>query len=354
MLVGGGGSVSAAGRASVVVTNRDYGRFVAEAVRSALAQGDVEVVVVDDGSVDDSLDVLAAFADEIVVVRGAGEGQAAAMNHGFERSTGDPVVFLDADDRLSPGAVERAAAVLNDPDVARVHAPLRRVDVHGDPIGGTVPAVLSALPHGDLRRAVLRHPDDLAWQPTSGNVYARSALERIFPLPVAEYRISADHLLNALTAVIGRVERLDVPGGDYRIHGANADARTGFDLDRVQGIVGRSAATHRHLAAFAGSLGPATARSTVGPSVSFAANRLVSLKLRPRTHPLEGDSRRAAWWDGLRAAAGRGDLSPARRLAAAGFVSAIAVAPRRVVPGLAGRILTGNTDPVPSSTSSRR
>lgn len=346
--------MSTTGRPAVVVTNRDYGRFVAEAVGSALEQGDVEVVVVDDGSVDDSLEVLAGFGDDIVVVRGAGDGQAAAMNLGFERSSGDPVVFLDADDRLAPGSLERAAAVLADPAVARVHAPLRRVDVHGAPIGGTVPPVRSALPHGDLRRAVLRHPDDLAWQPTSGNVYARSALERIFPLPVADYRISADHLLNGLTTLLGRVERLEESGGDYRIHGANADARTHFDLDRVQGIVGRSAVTHRHLAALARSIDPGGPDVAVGPSVSFAANRLVSLRLRPGTHPLDDDSRRAAWWDGLRASARRDDLSPVRRLAAAGFVSALALVPRRAVPGLASRFLTGNTDAGTASTSSRR
>lgn len=346
--------------ASIVVTNRDYGRFVRAAVDSALAQGGVEVVVVDDGSIDDSLAVLAEYGDAITVLRGGGGGQAAAMNQGFSRSNGDPVVFLDADDVLAPGAVQRATEVLTD-GVARVHAPLRRVDVHGVPIGGTVPPVVSALPHGDLRRAVVAHPDDLAWQPTSGNVYARAALERIFPLPTEAYRVSADHVLNALTALLGRVERVLEVGGDYRIHGQNADARSHFDLERLQGIVARSHRTHEHIAALAAELGLELGtplvpddggRPVPGPSVSFAANRLVSLRLGRRSHPLPADSRRSAWWDGVQGARRRTDLTRRRRVGAAGFVTALAVAPRRAVAPLAWRFLSGSTDPRPRPSTS--
>lgn len=331
-------------RASVVVTNRDYGRFVGEAVESALTQGDVEVVVVDDGSTDDSLEVLATFDGAITVVRGAGEGQAAAMNLGFARSSGDPVVFLDADDRLSAGAIDRALEVLADPAVARVHAPLRRVNVHGAPIGGTVPPVIWALPHGDLRRAVLRHPDDLAWQPTSGNVYRRSALDAVLPLPEAEYRISADHLLNAGTALVGRVERVFEIGGDYRVHGANADAREAFDLDRVQGIVRRSSVTHQRIGELSASLGFGDVRPTPPTSVSFSGNRIVSMRLRPAEHPLAGDSLGAAWRSGCRAALRRPDLGIRRRIGAIGFLTTLVLAPRQAVPSLAYRFLTGATD----------
>ncbi|WP_436794057.1 glycosyltransferase [Actinospongicola halichondriae] len=342
------------GRVSIVITNRDYGRFLRAAVDSALAQDDVEVIVVDDGSTDDSLATLADYGRMITVVELDGQGQAAAMNAGFAVTTGDLVVFLDADDVLAPGAVPRARPCFSDLAVARVHAPLRRVDVHGAPIGGTVPPVISVLPHGDLRRAVVHHPDDLAWQPTSGNVYRRAALAGIFPLPEAEYRISADHLLNALTALVGRVGRVLEIGGDYRIHGDNADARSAFDLERVQGIVARSQVTHRHIAALAASLGLSDDAAT-GVSVSFAGNRLVSLRLGRATHPIAGDRRRTAWRDGIRAARGRSDLGVARRVAAAGFITALALAPRASVAPLAHRFLTGSTDGGPPlSTSGTR
>lgn len=359
---------------SVVITNHDYGRFVGDAIRSAMDQqhldGPVEVVVVDDGSSDDSPTVLAGFGSAIDVIRLEGRGQAGAMNAGFERTRAPVVIFLDADDRLHEDVGARVLPRFDDPAVARVHYPLRRVDVRGEPIGGTVPPVLDALPDGDLRRAVLARTDDLAWQPTSGNAYARAALERVFPLPEAGYRISADHLVNAQTALLGRVERLGTPAGDYRLHGANADARSSFDLERTRGIVARSAETQGHVRELAGRLGLASgparrlATRTGAPawvstgSVTTAANRLVSLRLAGDEHPLEGDVRRTAWIDGVRAALRRDDLPWTRRGAAGAFVTALAIVPRALLPRLAGRFLRGTTDggphPVPASTSSTR
>ena len=76
--------------ASVVITNHDYGRYLREAVDSALAQTlpDVEVVVVDDGSTDDSPEIVASYGDAIVPVLKTCGGQTSAINAGAERSSG--------------------------------------------------------------------------------------------------------------------------------------------------------------------------------------------------------------------------------------------------------------------------
>src|SRR5207302_4981495 len=88
--------------ASVVVNNHNYERFVGEAVESALAQTypHTEVVVVDDGSTDGSRDVLERFRGDIQLVLKPNGGQRSAFNAGLERSSGDLVCFLDADDTL--------------------------------------------------------------------------------------------------------------------------------------------------------------------------------------------------------------------------------------------------------------
>lgn len=88
-------------RVSVVVTNFNYAPYVGTAVTSALRQAD-EVVVVDDGSTDDSLDVLRAFGPAIRVVSQPNAGVAAARNTGIAQATGDYLVCLDADDALDP------------------------------------------------------------------------------------------------------------------------------------------------------------------------------------------------------------------------------------------------------------
>lgn len=331
--------------ASIVITNRDYGRFLGEAIDSALVQDDVEVIVVDDGSTDDSMAVIAGFGDQVQVISQSGEGQGAAMMAGFAESHGPVIVFLDADDRLAPGVVAEAAARLRDSDVARVHYPLQRIDADSRPHGGTVPPVIDSLPAGDLRAAIITHPDDLAWQPTSGNAYRRDVLDAILPMAPEAYRISADHYLNALSGLHGRVERLHTIGGDYRIHGANADARDRFDLARVQGIVARSLVTQSAVAATGAALGLPAAPQ--GGSISFQVNRQVSLRLGRATHPVAGDSRRQAWRDGVRACRGRTDLSRLRRLAGVGFVTAVASVPRRAVPRLVTGLVRGTTDPGP-------
>ena len=92
---------------TVVIACFNYGRFVGEAVASALAQtGPPEVVVVDDGSTDPATDAaLAALPTQVQVVRQANAGVCAARNAGIDLARTPFVIVLDADDRLAPGSV---------------------------------------------------------------------------------------------------------------------------------------------------------------------------------------------------------------------------------------------------------
>src|SRR5688572_2252661 len=93
--------------ASVVINNFNYGRFLGSAIESALAQTypQIEVIVVDDGSTDESRSVIASFARRIKSVLKENGGQASALNAGFKASQGGVIIFLDADDTLLPTAV---------------------------------------------------------------------------------------------------------------------------------------------------------------------------------------------------------------------------------------------------------
>ena len=92
---------------SVIINNFNYGRFLSECIKSALDQTyhSVEVVVVDDGSTDNSRNVIHDFAGKVIPVLKANGGQASAFNAGFASSRGGVVCFLDSDDFFAPHKV---------------------------------------------------------------------------------------------------------------------------------------------------------------------------------------------------------------------------------------------------------
>src|SRR5690242_16227633 len=99
---------------SIIIDNYNYGRYLAAAIDSALSQTHqpLEVIVVDDGSTDDSRAVLDRYAGRVIAITQANAGQASALNAGFARSHGEAVIFLDADDVLLPEQAARVAAAL--------------------------------------------------------------------------------------------------------------------------------------------------------------------------------------------------------------------------------------------------
>ena len=89
-------------RVSILIPCYNGESFVREAIDSALNQtwANVEVVVVDDGSTDNSVDILKSYGDRIICETGPNRGACAARNRAFELSSGDLIQYLDADDKL--------------------------------------------------------------------------------------------------------------------------------------------------------------------------------------------------------------------------------------------------------------
>jgi glycosyltransferase involved in cell wall biosynthesis len=208
---------------SVVVTNYNYSRFLNDAIRSALKQScpALEVVVVDDGSTDESPAVIAAWGDRIVPVLKDNGGQASAFSAGFNAASGDIIIFLDSDDLLFPHAVEDVAALFDARDVVRAQWYLEAIDSKGHRLGKLQPE--EELVDGDLRLRMAEYgPGAVPTPPTSGNAWSRWFLGQCLPMPEAEYRISADFYLVQISTAFGSIRTCSRPLAALRLHRSNS------------------------------------------------------------------------------------------------------------------------------------
>jgi glycosyltransferase involved in cell wall biosynthesis len=220
--------------ATVLITSYNYATYLPDAIDSALAQThpDVEVVVVDDGSTDDSRDIIGRYGDRIVPVLQENAGQAAATNAGFAASRGDVVCLLDADDVLAPEKVAHVVAAV-DPAVSVVYHQLQMIDHEGRPIGKPDPRCVL---RGDIRDRVVRAG---GWWPrplTSGLSFPRAYLERVMPIPRMSRRVFPDTYLADAAPFFGPVVGARKTLGWNRVHRANAWTSSGVDArdgDRI-------------------------------------------------------------------------------------------------------------------------
>ena len=136
---------------SVVMPSFNYGQYIAHAIDSALNQTGVEVdlIVVDDGSTDDSLEVLQSYKDRIRVFQQQHGGPARARNLGIHQAKGEFITFLDADDWLLEHSLfMRCSYLLEHPECDWVYAAWQVADGDGKLIGTS--KELFPHPEGDL------------------------------------------------------------------------------------------------------------------------------------------------------------------------------------------------------------
>jgi glycosyltransferase involved in cell wall biosynthesis len=272
---------------TIVINNYNYARFLGRAVSSALGQNykAIEVIVVDDGSTDDSAAVLDDYRERCTIIVQPNRGQGAAYNRGFAASRGDAVLFLDADDALYPDAIATAVAEWQD-DVAKVQFYLDIVDADERPLGRRKPN-LRFMPgrEGALIRQYGYYPSPFA----SGNLYARRVLERILPLAEERWRKGADGYTISLAALYGRVVSIDRALGLYRDHGGNQSETGGITLALVHRRIGNELDREAALKAHAKALGRPIDHALCLSIPQHCKSRLLSLILEPDAHPVKDD-----------------------------------------------------------------
>jgi glycosyltransferase involved in cell wall biosynthesis len=144
---------------TVVIPCYNQAHFLGEAIESVLSQGykNFEIIVVDDGSTDDTSEVASRY-QKVHLIRQENQGLSAARNRGLSESEGEYVVFLDADDRLLPNALEVGVRELEaHPECAFAFGYHTNIAIDGSPLATSHP------PHNEpdqylalLRRCYIR------------------------------------------------------------------------------------------------------------------------------------------------------------------------------------------------------
>ncbi len=196
---------------TIVTPSYNQGAYLEETIRSVLDQdyGHVEYFVVDDGSTDDSLDVIRRYEDRLAWwTQQANGGQVAALNRGFERAGGEYLGWLNSDDMLLPGAITAVVEALDaDPELLLVYGDNVFVDEAGREV-----ASAAAQPF-DLA-TMIRTCQNVVPQP--GSLFRRRALE-IAPLNERGYYFF-DFEFAIRLGVAGHVAHIPRDLAAYRLH----------------------------------------------------------------------------------------------------------------------------------------
>lgn len=245
-------------RLSVVVNNYNYGRFLKEALDSAIAQlhDEDELIVVDDGSTDESLAVLKAYEErkQIRLLSQENQGQLNTVRNGVLAASGDVVLLLDSDDYYLPGYLDRLRKIYtenNDIDFVFSAARVAGENAQGVQKNGNNLGRMELQPGriGTTRWSTqLFH--EFVGVPTSGNSLRTDLARKIATLPgslenvrkfspllvtllgipereVRTPRPTADGVLVRASSLLGANKYYDDrPAFVYRIHGDNQFAAT--------------------------------------------------------------------------------------------------------------------------------
>lgn len=214
-------------RFSIIIINHNYGRFLGQAINSALSQTvrALQIIVVDDGSTDDSASVIARYGDQITPVFIPASGHVAAVNAGYAVADADLYIFLDADDLLYPACLESVLRAWQPNDI-KLQYRLDTIDGEGADQNMPFPHFPDDLTPESVRLQSFRY-GAYPWTVSSGNVFSRALLDALLPIDPTEIYRSPDGYINKMAPLFGDVRSIRDVLGAYRVHGANVWAQPG-------------------------------------------------------------------------------------------------------------------------------
>jgi glycosyltransferase involved in cell wall biosynthesis len=314
---------------SVIISNYNYGIYIAAAIQSALDLDwpTVEVIVVDDGSTDSSRAVIEGFGSRVRAIFQSNAGQRVACNVGFAQSSGEVVIFLDSDDLLAPSLVRELAAVWR-PEVSKVQFQMRTIDADGALLGTYLPQ-FDITPTPQLILQWSQATGSYPTPPGSGNAYARWFLDRLFPLDDSCGEFTDSCCLIA-APYLGDVVTIPKPLVSYRIHGRNDFAMTDIDVSKLAREVARAQQRFSYAQRIAKSVGLDLPSSAMRRSLHLLPYRMASLRFASARHPIPRDEIATALLDAIRAVLCPQGMRLRARLLILAWAALVGVSPRSV------------------------
>src|SRR5215213_3114025 len=145
-------------RYSIICPAYNVEDYIDETIRSVLAQTERswELIIVDDGSVDGTVDRVKSYSDRrIQLVLQTNHGQSVARNRGVEASAGELIIFLDSDDMLHPAALARLGGALSGGEAIASYGQCQFISASGQVLGQLYRRRPNYPPSGNLLRALL-------------------------------------------------------------------------------------------------------------------------------------------------------------------------------------------------------
>ena len=178
---------------SILVNNYNYSKYLSLAIDSALNQTypHTEIIVVDDGSTDNSQQIIDSYGDRIIPLIKENGGQASAVNAGFAVSKGDIICLLDADDLWLPSKVEQVVKAFNNhPQAAVVYHQIQDIDGEGFP-SDKPPAYGKPRPPyraiaGNIRTQVINTGGWWPYAPSTSLSFSRQFMTKVMDIPESE------------------------------------------------------------------------------------------------------------------------------------------------------------------------
>lgn len=215
---------------SIVIPAYNHAAYVGHAIRSALTQtiADIEIIIIDDASSDETANVLESFDDpRISIYRHENNlGSAITINEGIALSKGSYVAILNSDDRYHPERLEHCLRVMRNQGLRVLGTDVALIDSLGITVKEASVNWISW--HQDLK-TLLQESGDLVTTMISGNIFVstsnlvveKSVFDEVGPLSDYRYVQDYDFILRCLQKLQGQVFWLEKKLLQYRLHGTN-------------------------------------------------------------------------------------------------------------------------------------